>query len=62
MSSAKNQLREPSFRIGDLVRLNSGGPRMMIVDVHANSVTAAWRDKDGHALERAFPISCVYRV
>ena len=62
MPSAKNELREPQFRIGDMVRLNSGGPRMMIVDVNRNSVTAAWRDEDGHALEHSFPVACVRRA
>jgi uncharacterized protein YodC (DUF2158 family) len=34
----------PSLRIGDRCRLNSGGPLMTVVDVDGGHVTASWRD------------------
>ncbi len=29
-------------RIGDLVELNSGGPKMLVVDILENKLTCAW--------------------
>jgi uncharacterized protein YodC (DUF2158 family) len=48
------------FRIGDVVRLNSGGPSMMIVDI-AGDVTVAWRGVDGKPVEALFhPVTLSY--
>ncbi|HSC17363.1 MAG TPA: hypothetical protein VLC74_00465 [Rhizomicrobium sp.] len=54
--------REPQLRLGDITQLNSGGPRMMVVDIENDGIVAAWRDNDGAALEGEFPASCVQRV
>ena len=32
------------LHIGDRVRLNGGGPLLLVVDLADNNVTAAWRD------------------
>ena len=52
--------REPPLRIGDVVRLNSGGPAAIIVDV-SSDVTISWRD-DSRTHEHAFPRACVHRL
>jgi uncharacterized protein YodC (DUF2158 family) len=39
--------REPPFRLGDVVCLNSGGPRYIIVDLDESSVTVSWRGESG---------------
>ena len=53
--------RETSFRIGEIVRLNSGGPKMLVVDTTLERITAAWRGADG-AEEIELPSACVHRV
>jgi uncharacterized protein YodC (DUF2158 family) len=48
------------FSVGDVVQLNSGGPKMTVVDVQALSVTStasyrtAWFD-EGRAVASNFP-------
>jgi uncharacterized protein YodC (DUF2158 family) len=48
------------FSVGDVVQLNSGGPKMTVVDVQALSVTStpsyktAWFDK-GRVVASIFP-------
>jgi uncharacterized protein YodC (DUF2158 family) len=55
--------REPPLRIGDVVRLNSGSPRWLIVDMDAaGNVTVAWRDEEGEVQEHVLPEPCVHRV
>lgn len=54
--------REPPLFTGNYVRLNSGGPRLMVVDTTDNSVTVAWRDRDGVVHEHDFPPVCVHRI
>lgn len=49
------------FRIGDRVRLKSGGPEMLIVDLMDRTVMVAWLDNVGHVHEREFPNQCVER-
>lgn len=49
--------REPALRIGDRVRLNSGGPISLVVDLDVETVTASWNEA-----EAVFPRSCVHRV
>ena len=54
---------EPVLRMGDIVRLNSGGPRMMVIDVDEDgAITAAWRDSNQQCHEVSFPRMCVHRV
>lgn len=49
--------REPMLRIGDIVRLNSGGPVLLIVDVGDGEVTAASGD-----VEVVAAVACFHRV
>lgn len=61
-SSAEFQdIREPGFRIGDLVRLNSGGPIMMVVDIDGSKVTTAWATS-GQVAECSWFRPCLHRV
>lgn len=49
--------------MGNVVQLNSGGPRMMIVaDHHREWITAAWLDDAGKPDEGDFLRSAVHRV
>lgn len=49
--------RELPLRIGDRVKLNSGGPSSLIVDVTELSVTTAWPGG-----ECVYPRGCIHRV
>lgn len=54
--------RQPPVTIGNVVMLNSGGPKMMVVDIASNDiVTGAWVN-EGKVEEMEFPRSCVHRV
>jgi uncharacterized protein YodC (DUF2158 family) len=53
---------EVPLRIGDIIALNSGGPRMMVVDHDNSQVVAAWVGDDGSALEGTFQRVTVHRV
>lgn len=57
-----HDVREPPLSTGNFVRLNSGGPLLMVVDVEADRITVAWRDAAGQAHECEFPRPCVHRV
>lgn len=55
--------REPPLRIGDVVRLNSGSPRWLLVDMDGGgNVTVSWRDEKGVVHEHTLPELCVHRV
>lgn len=47
---------------GDFIRLNSGGPIMMVVDRGQNGITGAWRERNGRAQESFSPRAAVHRV
>jgi len=53
--------REPPHRIGDIVRLNSGGPPSLILDLEDDRVTIGWRSETGSIEEATFPEICVHR-
>jgi uncharacterized protein YodC (DUF2158 family) len=53
--------RQPPLTIGNVVMLNSGGPKSMVVDITPDTVTVAWTN-DGEVHEHEFPIQCVHRV
>ena len=53
--------REPPFRVGDVVRLNSGSPNGLIVDLNAETIIMAWRNA-GTIAEAQLPVACVHRV
>lgn len=49
----------PALAIGMAVRLASGGPGMIVVDLApGRDITAAWRS-GGVAVEHAFPAACL---
>lgn len=52
-------MRHP-FKFGDWVRLNSGGPDMLIVDIDGSLLTVAWADAEGLVHERTFERVCVH--
>jgi len=55
--------REPPLRLGDVVQLNSGGPRCLVVDTDEdNIVTIAWQDSSGIPQEHKLPRACVHRI
>jgi uncharacterized protein YodC (DUF2158 family) len=51
-----------SHAVGDRVRLNSGGPEMLVVDLTKAAVVVAWRDSNGYLHDRTYPNQCVYRI
>jgi hypothetical protein len=54
--------REPPLRLGDIVRLNSGGPQCLVVGLpDFKSVEISWRDDQG-THETSFPRACLHRV
>lgn len=50
--------REPELRIGDRVRLNSGGPTGLVVDIESDAVTVGW----GQGRETTLDNPCWHRV
>jgi uncharacterized protein YodC (DUF2158 family) len=51
----------PPLAIGNRVRLNSGGPTLLVVDCNGDSAVVA-RDKEGVVEEYSFPERCLYLV
>lgn len=48
------------FTLGACVRLNSGGPEMLVVDLLGpTAVVTSWRDSNGDVNESAFPNRCL---
>jgi hypothetical protein len=47
--------------IGDRVRLNSGGPLSLIVDIDGDTVTVSWTDC-GRVWESRAPASCYQKT
>jgi uncharacterized protein YodC (DUF2158 family) len=55
--------REPPLNLGNVVRLNSGGPAGLVVGFpERNTLTLAWRDSAGIAHEANLPRPCVHRI
>lgn len=53
---------EPPIQLGNFVRLNSGGPTMIVVDDSEIGVVVAWMDRAGTIREHYFPDACVHSV
>lgn len=53
-------VQEPLVGVGTVVRLNSGGPRMLVVDVNGDDVTVSWRTSEG-VQETTLSRVCVHR-
>lgn len=55
--------REPPLRLGDIVRLNSGGPACLVVDLAAShQITVSYRVQNGRIAELTVPAACINRV
>jgi hypothetical protein len=54
--------REPPLAIGTRVRLNSGGPSMLVVEIEGQDVTVAYRDNAGRPNEYTVPAVYVHRI
>jgi hypothetical protein len=55
--------REPPLAVGNYARLNSGSPRLLVVDTAGDdAVTVAWRDDSDEVHERVFPRVCLRRL
>jgi hypothetical protein len=55
--------REPPLIVGDYARLNSGSPKLLVVDTAGDdAVTVAWRDSSDEVRERVFPRICLRRL
>lgn len=54
--------REPSLKIGNVVRLNTGGYPMLVVDVWSDRITVAWKEKSGKIKEADMHKTVVHRV
>lgn len=57
---AANQ--QSCFGIGDVVRLKSGGPDLLVVDFGPGYVVVAWRTGQGVAKEHKFPVTTLSRI
>ena len=54
---------ELPLKIGDFVRLNSGGPKTMIVDLDGSGhAVVSWFNEAGELEEASFPVVCLHRV
>ena len=48
------------YYIGDVVRLNSGGPQMTVIHLGGNGdLTVAWFDQDDHFHVHSLPVEAV---
>jgi hypothetical protein len=54
--------REPPLFVGNWVRLNSGSPRLLVVENDLSTLTVAWRDDSGAAHELTLPPACLHRI
>lgn len=54
---------EPPLALGDIVSVNSGGPKMMVVDLNGDGIAVvSWRDGEGVPQELSIPLACLHRV
>jgi uncharacterized protein YodC (DUF2158 family) len=55
---------EPPLSLGAVIRLNSGGPGMVVVDLNesGDEIVASWYDASGAGQEITLPRACVHRV
>jgi uncharacterized protein YodC (DUF2158 family) len=49
------------FKVGDVVTLNSGGPRMTVSAVKDDKITAIWPDESGYG-KIEVPSVCISKV
>ncbi len=53
--------REPPLFVGNWARLNSGGPKLLVVEEHNYTVIVAWR-VGNVTHEQEFPRPCLHRI
>lgn len=53
--------QESQVAVGDVVRLNSGGPTMLICDLDGDTAIVGWYE-DGAAIEMTIPLPAIHRV
>jgi len=51
-------------KVGDVVRLKSGGPKLIVVSlgVDESIATVKWWVSEGHIEQASFPIECLEEV
>ena len=55
--------REPELRMGDVIQLNSGSPKMLVVDLDGDgNCTGSWFDEADIAQELILPVGCFHRI
>lgn len=64
LNEGRGDLIERPLRVGELVRLRSGGPVMVVgrVGEREGEVRASWHDKMGTVNSENFPIEMLRRV
>lgn len=50
------------FKVGDMVKLNSGSPDLKVVELHGDRVAVEWPDRDGVLQGHVFPAACLTPV
>lgn len=53
--------RPIGFAVGDVVKLKSGGPAMVIASVLGGKADVVWQDEDGSSYSNEFPLVCLKR-
>lgn len=61
-NSRLSDKREPPLSVGNIVKLNTGGYNMIVVDVNPDFVTVAWKEKSGKVREADMVKSVLHRV
>lgn len=65
LNESRGDLVERPLRVGDLVRLKSGGPVMTVSEVlegEDGGVRASWHDKSGQVQSAGFPVEMLKRA
>jgi len=55
-------IREPPLFVGNWAMLNSGGPRLLVVEASDDSIVVAWKNNAGVTHERKLPRACLHRA
>jgi hypothetical protein len=61
MTIATDPITDPPFRVGDVVCLNGGHTKLLVVDLTPTHVVVAWRCYH-LTLEKELPLASVHRV
>ena len=47
------------FKVNDVVRLKSGGPKKTVTEINGEEVKCLWTDKDGIEHNKVYDTSCL---